>query len=230
MKEDDMPTIHSARTVALDDEEARTLRRAGGQFCASAAAFLLGLICVIVGGALSGSEQAEADAAAQRGVGINDLPADVLAAIHQGDSWIGSVLVALPLAGAAVLLVAGLRSAARGAAGRYRVAGMLATGLGCCSALAWIFVQVASPLYSTVLTPFVFPAVIAATALGSAAMVGIVEALRGRGVALRTGRVVGVLGVLATVGAFFVVPPFAPYLLALVLSVPLARTRPSTRI
>lgn len=204
-----MSSIHTARTVTqLDDDEARRLRRSGVQLVASAAAFLLGLICMLVGSTLSGTAQAEEQAA----------------------GWIGDVLVALPLSGAAVLLVVGVRAAARGAVCRYRTAGRVATGLAGCSALAWIFVQVASPLPSGALTPFVFPAVIASTALGSAAIAAIVVALRGRGVLPRTGRLVGVLGVCATVGAFFVVPPFAPYLLALMLGAPLARTRPSTRM
>lgn len=223
--------MSSVRTTPTADAlEAGTLRRAGWQLIASLGAFLLGFVAVIVGGTVSGTAQAEAEAeAAQRlGVDVGELPADALASIHQDDGWMGGVLVALPFLAAPVLLVLGVRGAARVAAPRQRALGLLATVLAVGSALAWAYVQVASPFYAESLQRFVFPAVMVSTALSSAAVVALVVVLRGRGAARRAGLVVGVLGALATVGAFFVVPPFAPYVLALVLGAALARTRPST--
>jgi hypothetical protein len=223
-----MSSVHTTPTTdALDPGDAGSLRRAGWQLIASPGAFLLGLIAAVVGGIVSGTAQAESEAAQRPGVTVAELPADVLAVIHEDDSWIAGVLVALPFLAAPVLLVLGVRSASQVATPRLRGFGLLATVLAVGSALAWAYVQVASPVNAESLQRFVFPAVVVSTALGSAAVVAVVVVLRGRGVARRAGLVVGVLGALATAGAFFVVPPFAPYVLALVLGTALARTRPS---
>ena len=64
------------------------------------------------------------------------------------------------------------------------------------------------------------------TAFGGGAMLALALALRGLGIARRTGLVVAVLGGL-TVLVCFVLPPFAPFLLAVILGVALVRTRRS---
>jgi hypothetical protein len=51
---------------------------------------------------------------------------------------------------------------------------------------------------------------------------------RERGAARRAGSVVVVLGVLIAIGGFVVTPPFAPFILAVVIGIPLARLRPPT--
>lgn len=219
-----MSTVHTATLPPLTAAGAAGFRRAGRLLIASFGVFLLGLIAAIVTGTASGTAQAEAEAAERLGVAVVDLPAEVLASVHAGESPVTGIAVALLLVAAAMLLVGGVRAAVH-IVGR-SAAGTVAVALAVGSASAWIYVQVASPLYSPALQPFVLPAVIVSTGLGAAALVASVVALRGRGVARRTGIVVGVLGMLVTIGCV-VVPPFAPFLLGLVLGVPLARSRPS---
>jgi hypothetical protein len=208
----------------LDVGTARAARVSGWRLLAAAGLFLFALVCAVVSQSTSGIMQAEDEAAARLGVNLNELPADVLAEIHRGESWVGAALVALPFLAAAVLLFLGIRSAARTATVRYRVTAAVATTLAALSALTWAYVQVASPFYVEPVQRLVLPAVIASTAAGCAALGVLAIALRGSGIARRTAAVVAVLAAATTVGAFFVVPPFAPYVLAAVLAPALVRT------
>jgi MFS family permease len=205
-----------------------TLRRAGRVLLWSAGVFLLGLVSIIVSGSVTGSAAAEEAAATQRGVDVNDLPVDVLAEIHRGDPWVGNVLVAIPLVAAALLLALGVSTVGRVAREGRRALTVAATVLAVAAAVAWTFVQVAGPFYSTSLHPLVLPAVMAFTALGSAAVAAAAVVARERGAARRAGSVVVVLGVLIAIGGFVVTPPFAPFILAVVIGIPLARLRPPT--
>lgn len=222
-----MPTADIPHSVQLDTAMARALRVAGWQLLASAGAFLLALVCTAVGQLVSGVTQAEDDAAARLGTNPDQLPIEVLADIHRDDGWLPTLLVALPFVAAAVLLLLGVRTAVWTAASRRRGIEVVAVALATISALTWGYVQVASPLYVEPLQQFVFPAVVASTAAGCAAIVAVVVVLRARGIARRTGLAVAALGSASTLGAFTVVPPFAPYLLALVLALALVRAHAS---
>jgi hypothetical protein len=217
-------TTENAQLRLLDAGTARAARAAGSRLLGAAGLFLFALVCAVVGQSTSGIMQAEDEAAARLGVNPNALPVDVLAEIHRGESWVGAALVALPFLAGAVLLFLGVRSAARTATGRYRATAAAATALAAVSALAWAYVQVAGPFYVEPVQRLVLPAVIASTAAGCAALGVLAIVVRGSGIARRTSAVVAALAAAATVGAFFVVPPFAPYVLAAVLAPALVRT------
>jgi hypothetical protein len=217
----------NAPPVAITPEAARTARLAGQRLLAAAGAFLLALVCAVVGGSTSGTAEAEDAAAARLGVNPVELPAQVLAEIHRGESPLGAALVALPFLAAAVLLYRGVSAGAQVAAPALRGPATLSMALAAVSALAWGYVQVAGPFYTDVLQLFVFPAVIVSTASGCAALVALALVVRGSSLARRTAATVAVLGAAATIGAFIAVPPFAPYVLGVALASGLVRTHAS---
>ncbi len=205
------------------------VRRGGWWLIASFAAFLIGFVVVIGQGALDGTIAAEQEAAERLGVGVNELPPEVVAQIHGQPGALEGVLVALPLVLAPVLFVLGVYAASSVAAASERrfavVARVLAIG---CAAVA-IAVQVLSFLLEVENLPVQGPITLLVTltsAFGGGALVALVLALRPRGIARRTGVVVAVLGALSVL-ACFVLPPFAPFLIAVILGVALVRTRPS---
>ncbi|HVL83005.1 MAG TPA: hypothetical protein VM367_01735 [Pseudonocardia sp.] len=227
-----MTTTHPNSAGPLDETETARVRRAGRLLCGSALAFLLGFAAIIVSGLVSGTIQEE-DAAAERlGVGVNELPADVVAAIRADVTWFETVLISLPLLVAAVLLFLGVRAAAQAGHARRPALAAAATVLAAAATLAMLVMLVASALLERGVTgseDVSRGAVVALTGLGCAALVAVVPVLRARGLARRTGVVVAVLGSLVVIGVWLV-PPFAPFLLALVLGVALARTRTSATI
>lgn len=230
-------TVRETSTVTIPDpDETARLRRAGRFLVGSFVAFLLGFVAVIVSGITSGVFAAEEEAAERLGVGINELPVTELVRIYQVQNLAEIVLVTLPLVLAPVLLVLGVRRAAAVAAPRHRSLATVSTVLAAGSAAAFLFVQY---LYAGVyfgldnLPPLVAqvgtlgePFVVVSAALGGAALLALVPVLRARGVARRTGIAVAVLSALTVLGCLFA-PPFAPYVVAVVLGVALARTRSS---
>lgn len=206
-----------------------TVRRGGWWLVASFAAFLVGFVVVIVQGIVSGTIAAENEAAERLGVGVNELPPEVVAEIHGQPGRLEGVLIALPLVLAPVLFVLGVRAASAVAAGAERRFAVVARVLAVACAVTWIAVQVLSYLLEVENLPVQGPVTLLVTlmtAFGGGAMLALALALRAAGVARRTGVVVGVLGGLSVL-ACFVLPPFAPFLLAVILGVALVRTRPS---
>lgn len=224
-----MSTTIASTSPTTTAPEARTLRRAGWSLIGSLVAFLVGLTVTIVQGLLSGALTAEQEAADRLGVGVNELPPEVVAEIYGRPGWAQALLIALPFVIAPVLFVIGVRGATTPALPRHRPVALAATGLALGCAGAWTTAQVLSALLEVEQLPVqgAMPILVTLTsAFGGAALVALVVVLRARGHARRTGVVVAVLGAL-TVVACFTMPPFAPFLLGLVLGVPLARTRVS---
>jgi hypothetical protein len=152
----------------------------------------------------------------------------VVAIFAPEGSWIGG-LAGLPLVAGALLLVIAAASAAAITAPRQRslAVGAIIAAVGCAVAVAALVVL--SLLVETQQLPlegWFLPIAIVASACGGAAIAALALALRARGFARRTALVVAVLGGVTLLGCF-VIDPVAPYLLAAVLGVPLARSTAS---
>jgi hypothetical protein len=219
----------STPSVLSPADTAATVRRGGWWLIASFTAFLVGLVVVMVQGIVTGAIAAEQEAAERLGVGVNELPPEVVAEIHGQPGRLEGVLIALPLLLAPVLFVLGVRAASSVAAASERRFAVVAVVLALACAATWIVVQVLSFLLEVEHLPVQGPVTVLVTltsAFGGGAMVALALTLRALGIARRTGLVVAVLGGLSVL-ACFALPPFAPFLLAVILGVALVRTRRS---
>jgi hypothetical protein len=219
----------STPSALVPADTSATVRRGGWWLLASFGAFLAGFVVVMLQGILDGTIAAENEAAERLGVGVNELPPEVVAEIHGQPGRLEGLLIALPLVLAPVLFVIGVRAASAVATAAERRFAVVARVLAVACAVTWIAVQVLSYLLEVENLPVQGPVTLLVTlmtAFGGGAMAALALTLRPLGIARRTGAVVAVLGGLSVLTCF-VLPPFAPFLLAVILGVALVRTRPS---
>jgi hypothetical protein len=223
-------TTTSAVQHRLSTDDKQRLRRSGWLLIASFAGFVLFVATLIVTG--NGYDEALSQVAKQRGVGLNDLPAEAIAPVNHeyNEIWSGIlslfvVLVALGVYVAGVRLATTLREA--GLLGRAAVAAAavmpvcwivifaLEYSLGIDHPGRWL--KVYDTLYD--------PMLALSTVAGSLALLGVVVVLRRAAVARRTGVVVAVLTVPVLVAAVaFGAPPVVPLLLAAIVGIVMVRT------
>jgi hypothetical protein len=149
-----------------------------------------------------------------------------LAAFAPEGSWLGD-LVALPLTVGALLLVVATVFGARTVRQRPLAVGAVVLAAVCALAIVGLMVvSVLIEMQQASLEGWLHPLVILACAAGGAGMAALAVAVRAAGYARRTALVVAVLGVLVLL-ACFVMEPIAPFVLAIVLGVSLARSTES---
>ncbi|MFI5709407.1 hypothetical protein [Kribbella sp. NPDC051620] len=223
-------TTSSAVPHSLSTDDKQRLRRSGWLLIASFAGFVLFVATLIVTG--NGYDDALSEVAKQRGVGLNDLPAEAIAPVNHeyNEIWSGIlplcvIMVALGVYVAGVRLATTLREA--GALGRVAVAAAavmpvcwivvfaLEYSIGIDHPGRWL--KVYDTLYD--------PAIALSTVAGSLALIGVIVVLRRAAVARRTGVVVAVLTVPVLVAAVaFGAPPVVPLLLAAIVGIVMVRT------
>jgi hypothetical protein len=225
-----MSSTTAVQAPALSTVQKTRLRRSGWLLMASFAGFILFVATLIATG--GGYDDAVAEAAKQRGVGVNDLPAAVIAPINHeyNAAWSGllSLLVVLLALG---VYVAGVRLATtllgNGVLGRVAVA--VAAVMPVCWVIVFAleysigldhpdrWVRVYDAIYD--------PVIAISTVAGSLGLLGVIAALRRAGVARRTGIIVAVLTVPVMVAAIaFGAPPIVPLLLAAIVGIVMVRT------
>ncbi|MGD9529786.1 hypothetical protein [Pseudonocardia sp.] len=220
-----MSTLDRSAPPTLTGGRAAAFRRAGRWLLASAAAGLAALATVITVEVTSGTAEAAQRAADRLGVGVDELPADVVSDVYGHPTWAEELLLSVPLALVGVLFVVAVRAAVRPAGG-----GPLATAAtvlaGGCAAF-WIGTIGLSGLVNVealAVQHWIGPLVVLTVATGGAALAALAVLLRRCGVARRSATTVGVLGVLSVIGCF-ALPPVAPILFGAVAGVGLVRTR-----
>jgi hypothetical protein len=227
------PTTTSTPQTTLSPADARRVRRGGWLLVVSFLMFV-GFVAAIIFDQ-SGYGQAAQDAADRLGVGVNDVPAEVLAPINReySDSVRSLVLLVWVLV-VFGLFIAGLRTAAAIAGpGRRRSLRNAMTGLAALTPLCWVMVFLldfgisvqSPPQWVLRLYDAGYGAAIAANTVGgSLALMCLVVLLRPTRIARRTGVVVLALSALGTVAAVSVgAPPIVPLLLGAALGLVMIR-------
>ncbi len=217
--------------AALTGEEAGRSRRAGWLLIVSFLAFAVAVVMVVT--MQPDYNKALEDAAAARGINVNDLPAEAIAPInHQYNALWEEILFFGVILAALGLYVAAIRAATRVRpdSSRLATAALVAVSL---MPIAWfgIFLLetgIGSDDPSGWTGPYDalnVPLIAASTVAGSLALIAVCVLLRRIDVARRTGLVVIALAVLVLATASFVgAPPIMPLLLGAVMGIVMVRT------
>ncbi|MEI8407851.1 MULTISPECIES: hypothetical protein [unclassified Kribbella] len=216
----------STSSPALTTTEGRQLRRAGWLLIGSFIGFVVFVATMIATN--NGYDAALSAAAEQRGISLNDLPAEAVAPINHEYNmiWQGVLLLVLNMLTLG-LYIAGVRLATHGSLGR---AAVLAAAV---MPLCWLVVFVLDYALGTddpdgwfgIYDAAYNRAIALSTVAGSLALIGVVVLLRRAGVARRTGVVVAALAILTMVTAVaFGAPPVVPLLLAAIVGIVMVRT------
>lgn len=220
-----MSTLDRSAPPALTGERAAAFRRGGWWLLAAAAAGVAALASVIVLEVASGTAEAAQQAADRLGVGVDELPAEVVSDVYGHPAWTDELLVSVPLALVGLLFAVAVRTAVRPAGGDPLATA--ATVLAGACAACWIATIGFSGLVNVEALPvqrWIGPLVVLTVATGGAALTAVAVLLRRCGVARRSAAAVGVLGVLSVIGCF-ALPPVAPILFGAVPGLGLVRTR-----
>lgn len=205
------------------------LRRAGWFLIGSFLGFVVFVATMIA--TSNGYDAALNAAAEERGVSLNDLPAEAVAPINHEYNEIGQgVLLLVLIMLALALYIAGVRLATAVGHGVIRRVSVLAAAV---MPLCWLVIFALDYALGTDDPDRWFGfydaaynrAIAVSTVAGSLALLGVLVLLRRVGVARRTGLVVGALAVLTIVAAVaFGAPPVVPLLLAAIVGIVMVRT------
>ncbi|TDD28198.1 hypothetical protein E1218_08000 [Kribbella turkmenica] len=216
----------STGSPALTITDGRQLSRAGRLLIGSFIGFVVFVATMIA--TTNGYDAALSAAAEQRGVSLNDLPAEAVAPINHeyNQIWQGVLLLVLVMLTLGIY-IAGVRLATYGVLGRASVFA------GAVMPLCWLAVFALDYALGTDNPDGWFGAydavynraITLSTVAGSLALLGMLVLLRRAGVARRTGVVVAALAVLTVVTAVaFGAPPVVPLLLAAIVGIVMVRT------
>ncbi|GAB2655221.1 hypothetical protein [Kribbella swartbergensis] len=229
-------TRTSAPAPPLTTAECDRLRRAGRLLIGAFAGFVVSVATMIATN--NGYDAALSEAAEQRGVALNDLPAEAIAPINHEYNEIWSGLLTLAL----IMLTLGTYIAGVRMTARVRDGGTLGRAAVACAAVmpvCWFAVYTLEYAVGTdnpgrwidIYDAAYDPVIATSSVTGSLALLGVVVLMRRAGVARRTGVVVAALAVLVIVAAVaFGAPPIVPLLLGAIVGIVMVRTARSAAI
>jgi hypothetical protein len=223
-------TKTSAPAPVLTAAERSRLHRSGWLLIGAFLGFVVSVATMIATN--NGYDAALSEAAKQRGVALNDLPAEAIAPINHeyNEIWSGGLTLCL------IMLTLGTYIAGVRTAARVRDGGALGRAAVACAAVmpvCWLGVYTLEYAVGTddpgrwidIYDAAYDPAIAISSVTGSLALLGVIVLMRRAGVARRTGVVVAALAVLVIGAAVaFGAPPIVPLLLAAIVGIVMVRT------